>query len=99
MQIMFRHVMPHCMAPFIVISTYALGVAIVLEASLSFLGLGIPAPEPSWGGMLAGPGRDYFSVAPWMAIWPGLAITLSVYGFNLLGDAIRDILDPHQTLL
>ena len=99
MQIMIRHVMPHCLAPFIVISTNALGVAIVLEASLSFLGLGIPAPEPSWGGMLAGPGRDYFNVAPWMAIWPGLAITLSVYGFNLLGDAIRDILDPHQTLL
>ena len=98
MQIMFRHVMPHCLAPFIVISTNALGVAIVLEASLSFLGLGIPAPEPSWGGMLAGPGRNYFNVAPWMAIWPGLAITLSVYGFNLLGDAIRDILDPHQTL-
>jgi len=98
-QIMFRHIMPHCMTPFIVISTNALGVAIVLEASLSFLGLGIPAPEPSWGGMLAGPGRDYFNVAPWMAIWPGLAITLSVYGFNLLGDAIRDILDPHQTLL
>ena len=98
MQIMIRHVMPHCLAPFIVISTNALGVAIVLEASLSFLGLGIPAPEPSWGGMLAGPGRDYFNVAPWMAIWPGLAITLSVYGFNLLGDAIRDILDPYQTL-
>ena len=96
-QIIFRHVMPHCMAPFIVIFTNALGVAIVLEASLSFLGLGIPAPEPSWGGMLAGPGRDYFNVAPWMAIWPGLAITLAVYGFNLLGDAIRDILDPHQT--
>ena len=99
MQIMFKHVMPHCLAPFIVISTNALGIAIVLEASLSFLGLGIPAPEPSWGGMLAGPGRDYFNVAPWMAIWPGLAITLSVYGFNLLGDAIRDILDPHQTPL
>ena len=98
MQIMIRHVMPHCLAPFIVISTNALGVAIVLEASLSFLGLGIPAPEPSWGGMLAGPGRDYFNVAPWMAIWPGMAITLSVYGFNLLGDAIRDILDPYQTL-
>ena len=98
MQIMIRHVMPHCLAPFIVISTNALGVAIVLEASLSFLGLGIPAPEPSWGGMLAGPGRDYFNIAPWMAIWPGLAITLSVYGFNLLGDAIRDILDPYQTL-
>ena len=99
MQIMFRHVLPHCLAPFIVISTNALGIAIVLEASLSFLGLGIPAPQPSWGGMLAGPGRDYFNVAPWMAIWPGLAISLSVYGFNLLGDALRDVLDPHQKLL
>ena len=96
MHIMFRHVLPHCLAPFIVIFTNALGIAIVLEASLSFLGLGIPAPEPSWGGMLAGPGRDYFNVAPWMAIWPGLAISLSVYGFNLLGDALRDVLDPRQ---
>jgi peptide/nickel transport system permease protein len=95
-QIMFKHVLPHCLAPFIVIFTNALGIAIVLEASLSFLGLGIPAPEPSWGGMLAGPGRDYFNVAPWMAIWPGVAIALSVYGFNLLGDALRDVLDPRQ---
>ena len=94
--IMVRHVLPHCLAPFIVIFTNALGIAIVLEASLSFLGLGVPAPEPSWGGMLAGPGRDYFNVAPWMAIWPGLAIALSVYGFNLLGDALRDVLDPRQ---
>jgi peptide/nickel transport system permease protein len=97
--IMVRHVLPHCLAPFIVIFTNALGIAIVLEASLSFLGLGVPAPEPSWGGMLAGPGRDYFNVAPWMAIWPGLAISLSVYGFNLLGDALRDVLDPRQRLL
>jgi peptide/nickel transport system permease protein len=97
--IMVRHVLPHCLPPFIVIFTNALGIAIVLEASLSFLGLGVPAPEPSWGGMLAGPGRDYFNVAPWMAIWPGLAIALSVYGFNLLGDALRDVLDPRQRLL
>ncbi len=97
--VMVRHVLPHCLAPFIVIFTSALGFAIVLEASLSFLGLGVPAPEPSWGGMLAGPGRDYFNVAPWMAIWPGLAISLSVYGFNLLGDALRDVLDPRERLL
>ncbi len=97
--VMVRHVLPHCLAPFIVIFTSALGFAIVLEASLSFLGLGMPAPEPSWGGMLAGPGRDYFNVAPWMAIWPGLAISLSVYGFNLLGDALRDVLDPRERLL
>lgn len=97
--VMARHVLPHCLPPFIVIFTSALGFAIVLEASLSFLGLGVPAPEPSWGGMLAGPGRDYFNVAPWMAIWPGLAITLAVYGFNLLGDALRDVLDPRLRLL
>ena len=95
-RVVLRHVLPHCVAPFLVISTSALGAAIVLEASLSFLGLGVPAPAPSWGGMLAGPGRDYFSAAPWMALWPGLAISLAVYGFNLLGDALRDALDPRQ---
>ena len=95
-RVVLRHVLPHCVAPFLVISTSALGAAVVLEASLSFLGLGVPAPAPSWGGMLAGPGRDYFSAAPWMALWPGLAISLAVYGFNLLGDALRDILDPRQ---
>ena len=95
-RVVLRHVLPHCVGPFLVISTSALGAAVVLEASLSFLGLGVPAPAPSWGGMLAGPGRDYFSAAPWMALWPGLAISLAVYGFNLLGDALRDILDPRQ---
>ena len=95
-RVILRHVLPHCVAPFLVISTSALGAAIVLEASLSFLGLGVPAPAPSWGGMLAGPGRDYFNEAPWMALWPGLAISLAVYGFNLLGDALRDALDPRQ---
>ena len=95
-RVVFRHVLPHCLAPFLVISTSALGTAVVLEASLSFLGLGVPAPAPSWGGMLAGPGRDYFSVAPWLALWPGLAISLAVYGFNLLGDALRDTWDPRQ---
>lgn len=95
-RVVLRHVLPHCAAPFLVISTSALGAAVVLEASLSFLGLGVPAPAPSWGGMLAGPGRDYFNEAPWMALWPGLAISLAVYGFNLLGDALRDALDPRQ---
>ena len=95
-RVVLRHVLPHCVAPFLVISTSALGAAVVLEASLSFLGLGVPAPAPSWGGMLAGPGRDYFNAAPWMALWPGLAISLAVYGFNLLGDALRDALDPRQ---
>jgi peptide/nickel transport system permease protein len=95
-RVILRHVLPHCVAPFLVISTSALGAAVVLEASLSFLGLGIPPPSPSWGGMLAGPGRDYFNEAPWMALWPGLAIAIAVYGFNLLGDALRDALDPRQ---
>jgi peptide/nickel transport system permease protein len=93
-RIMLLHIMPQCVAPWLIIATAGLGTAIISEASLSFLGLGIPAPEPSWGGMLSGRGRDYYSVAPWMAIWPGLAISLAVYGFNLFGDAIRDVLDP-----
>ena len=93
-RIMFSHIMPQCVAPWLIISTGALGIAILTEATLSFLGLGVPPPAPSWGGMLSGPARDYFVVAPWMAIWPGLALTLAVYGFNLFGDALRDVLDP-----
>ena len=80
--------------PWLIITTGALGIAILTEASLSFLGLGVPQPEPSWGGMLTGTARDYFVRNPWMAIWPGLALSLAVYGFNLFGDAIRDVLDP-----
>ncbi|MCH8062666.1 MAG: ABC transporter permease [Chloroflexi bacterium] len=93
-RIMLSHIMPQCVAPWLIISTGALGIAILTEATLSFLGLGVPPPAPSWGGMLSGPARDYFVVAPWMAIWPGLALTLAVYGFNLFGDALRDVLDP-----
>jgi peptide/nickel transport system permease protein len=61
---------------------------------LSFLGFGIPPPQPSWGGMLSGPGRDYMLQAPWMALWPGLALAIAVYGINMLGDAVRDLWDP-----
>ena len=93
-RIMARHIAPQCVAPWLIISTGALGIAILTEASLSFLGLGVPQPEPSWGGMLTGPVRDYFVINPWLAIWPGLALSLAVYGFNLFGDAIRDVLDP-----
>lgn len=93
-RIMLQHVMPQCIAPWLIIATAALGTAIVTEASLSFLGLGVPPPAPSWGGMLAGRARQYYAVAPWLAIWPGVAISLAVYGFNLFGDAIRDVLDP-----
>lgn len=91
---LFVHVIPNCMAPFIIIATAELGEAILVEASLSFLGVGVPPPEPSWGSMLTMASRDYLQKAPWMAIFPGLAITIVVFGFNLLGDALRDVLDP-----
>jgi peptide/nickel transport system permease protein len=94
MRIMLQHIMPQCIAPWLIIASAGLGTAIVAEASLSFLGMGVPPPEPSWGGMLSGRGRDYYSIAPWMAIAPGVAISLAVYGFNLFGDALRDVLDP-----
>ncbi len=93
-RIMVSHITPQCVAPWLIIATSALGIAILTEAALSFLGLGVPPPEPSWGGMLSGPARDYFVQAPWMAIWPGLGLSLAVYGFNLFGDGLRDVLDP-----
>ncbi len=93
-RIVFRHVMPNCMAPYLVVSTAALGGAILAEASLSFLGVGVPPPHPSWGRMLSGIGRDYFMIAPWMSLAPGMAIVIVVMAFNLFGDAIRDVLDP-----
>jgi peptide/nickel transport system permease protein len=94
LRIMVRHVLPNTMAPLIVITTLALGRAILIEASLSFLGLGVPPPNPDWGRMLAGESRSYMTVAPWMMIWPGVAITLTVLAWNMLGDALRDVLDP-----
>ena len=93
-RIMVSHITPQCVAPWLIIATGALGIAILTEAALSFLGLGVPPPQPSWGGMLSGPARDYFVQAPWMAIWPGLGLSLAVYGFNLFGDGLRDVLDP-----
>ncbi len=94
LRIMVQHITPQCVAPWLIIATGALGIAILTESFLSFLGLGVPQPEPSWGGMLTGPVRDYFVINPWLAIWPGLALSLAIYGFNLFGDAIRDVLDP-----
>ena len=93
-RIMAQHITPQCVAPFLIIATSALGIAVLTEASLSYLGLGVPPPRPSWGGMLSGAARDYFILAPWMAIWPGLGLSLAVYGFNLFGDGLRDALDP-----
>jgi peptide/nickel transport system permease protein len=93
-RILLQHVLPNIMAPIIIIFTLSMGQMILTEATLSFLGFGIPPPMPSWGGMLSGEGRTYMYFAPWMAIWPGLALSIAVYGINMLGDAVRDILDP-----
>ncbi|MBI2910342.1 MAG: ABC transporter permease [Chloroflexi bacterium] len=93
-RILLRHVLPQCLAPFIVIFSIELPHAILIEASMSFLGLGTPPPTPSWGGMLSGVGREFVESAPWLAIWPGAAITVVVFGFNMLGDGLRDVLDP-----
>lgn len=94
-RIMVRHILPNIMAPIIILVSVALGNAILTESSLSFLGLGTPPPEPSWGNMLGSAGaRDRLEVAPWIAVWPGVAISIAVYAFNMLGDALRDVLDP-----
>jgi peptide/nickel transport system permease protein len=94
LRIVLRHVVPNLMATVIIVATIGLGGVILAESSLSFLGLGVPPPQPSWGAMLAGSGRSYMQRAPWMAIFPGAAISLAVFGFNMLGDALRDVLDP-----
>ncbi|MGD9885408.1 MAG: ABC transporter permease [Reyranella sp.] len=95
-RIAVRHVLPNTLAPLIVLATAQLGSAILVEASLSFLGLGIPEPYPSWGRMLSESAAEYVRTAPWLVIFPGVAISLTVFGTNLLGDALRDILDPRQ---
>ena len=94
LRVVLRHVLPNLMATVIILATIGLGGVILAESSLSFLGLGVPPPQPSWGAMLAGSGRAYMQRAPWMALWPGAAISLAVFGFNMLGDALRDLLDP-----
>lgn len=95
-RIAVRHVLPNTLAPLIVLGTAQLGSAILTEASLSFLGLGIPEPYPSWGRMLSESAAEYVRTAPWLVIFPGVAISLTVFGTNLLGDALRDILDPRE---
>ena len=94
MRIMFRHIAPNVFAPYLIMMTAFLGQAILLEASLSFLGLGVFEPTPSWGLMLRGAGMQFLERAPWLAIAQGVAISLAVFGFNLFGDSLRDALDP-----
>ncbi|MGH7392649.1 MAG: ABC transporter permease, partial [Candidatus Rokuibacteriota bacterium] len=94
LRIAFRHVLPNTMGPFIVLTTAQLGSAVLVEATLSFLGLGVPEPYPSWGRMLSVSAAEYAQKAPWLVLFPGAAISLAVFGSNLLGDALRDTLDP-----
>jgi peptide/nickel transport system permease protein len=93
-RIVLRHILPNVLATIIILSTIGLGGIILAESALSFLGFGVPPPYPSWGSMLSGSGRTYMYRAPWMAVWPGVAISLAVFAFNMLGDALRDVLDP-----
>jgi len=93
-RIILRHMVPNVMAPFLIMVTAFVGQAILLEASLSYLGLGVQEPTPAWGLMLQGGAEEYAESAPWIAIFPGVAISLAVFGFSLFGDAVRDELDP-----
>ena len=93
-RIIMRHMVPNVMAPYLIMLTTFVGQAILLEASLSYLGMGVQEPTPAWGLMLQGGAEEYAESAPWVPIFPGLAITIAVFGFNLFGDGLRDVLDP-----
>jgi peptide/nickel transport system permease protein len=93
-RIIFRHIMPNVVAPYLILLTAFVAQAILAEASLSFLGLGVTEPTPSWGLMLSGAAADFYQQAPWMIVFPGIAISLAVFAFNLFGDSLRDWLDP-----
>ena len=93
-RIVLRHILPNIIAPYLIMVTAFIAQAILLEASLSFLGLGVTEPTPAWGLMLSGTSADFYKAAPWMILFPGLAITLAVFAFNLFGDSLRDWLDP-----
>ena len=95
LRLIFRHILPNILSPIIVVATVGVSVAVLSASALSFLGLGAQPPSPEWGAMLAA-GRDYFKRAPWITTFPGVAIALTVLGFNLLGDALREALDPQQ---
>ena len=94
LRIVTLYVLPNVLATILILATIGLGQVILAEAALSFLGFGIPPPYPSWGAMLSGSGRSFMYYAPWMALFPGAAISLAVFGFQMLGDALRDVLDP-----
>ena len=94
LRIVALYILPNVMATILILATIGLGTVILAESGLSFLGFGIPPPYPSWGAMLSGSGRSFMYHAPWMALWPAAAISLAVFGFNMLGDALRDVLDP-----
>lgn len=93
-RIILRHIFPNVLAPYLILVTAYIAQAILLEAALSFLGLGVTEPTPAWGLMLSGNAADFYREAPWMIVFPGLAITLAVFGFSLFGDSLRDWLDP-----
>lgn len=93
-RIVLRHIVPNVMAPYLIMLTTFIGHAILLEASLSYLGLGVQEPTPAWGLMLQGGAEEFIETAPWLAVFPGVLIALSVFGFNMFGDAVRDVLDP-----
>jgi peptide/nickel transport system permease protein len=96
LRIIVRYVLPNVMPVIVVLATLQLGIAILAEATISFLGFGIPPPFPSWGRMLSADGLLFMRVDPWLAVWPGLTITVVVFGFNVFGDALRDVLDPRM---
>ena len=95
-RILWRHILPNVMPVVIVLFTTRIGAVILSEAGLSFLGMGVPPPAPTWGSMLSGSARTYMYIGPWLALAPGLCITLVVYSVNVLGDALRDLLDPRM---
>lgn len=94
LRILLLHILPNVMVPIIILTTLRAGAVVLLEATLSFLGYGIPPPFPAWGRMLSAEARTYMFDAPWLAIWPGVFLSLTVFGWNVLGDALRDLLDP-----
>jgi peptide/nickel transport system permease protein len=95
-RVLWRHLLPNIMPPIIVLFTTRVGSAILIESGLSFLGLGVPPPAPTWGGLLSGSGRTYMFQGPWLALAPGLCLTAVVYATNVFGDALRDLLDPRM---